>query len=70
MKKVLALTTFIVGSAVSATTLAAPAGQTFVGPSIGLQVNSEKYSVGDTDADFKHFGIVDKMVAKKWVEAR
>jgi opacity protein-like surface antigen len=55
MKKVLALTTFIVGSAVSATTLAAPAGQTFVGPSIGLQVNSEKYSVGDTDADFKHF---------------
>lgn len=53
MKKVLVLTTLIAGSVISASAIAAPAGQTFVGPSIGLQLNSEKFKNSDVGGDAK-----------------
>ncbi|MDH3001215.1 hypothetical protein A1D23_02205 [Chelonobacter oris] len=58
MKKALALTAMIVGT-ISAGAVAAPAGQTFVGPSVGLQVNTEKFKNSDVSGDAKRFSSVE-----------
>lgn len=59
MKKALVLTTVIAGAVVSANAVAAPAGQTFVGPSIGLQVNTEKFKGSDVSGSAKRASSVE-----------
>ncbi|KAE9529006.1 porin family protein [Testudinibacter aquarius] len=60
MKKVLVLTAALLsGSVISATALAAPAGQTFVGPSVGLKINSEKLKFNEEGIKLKRFTSVN-----------
>ncbi|TNH04067.1 porin family protein [Testudinibacter sp. TR-2022] len=60
MKKVLVLTAALLSSSViSATALAAPAGQTFVGPSVGLKISSEKFKFNEEEIKLKRFTSVN-----------